>query len=287
MTYRELMDEVAALGFDSAVEDTGVLVAATNRALRQLDRALGGDAVHLTLCMTPPLYVCEAPREVAGEWRLPVRGAVALSFESVGQGTLTLTLGERVERYPLSGSSYRRRKYYFPTLRGATVTLHATGSLRVRSLCVLGEVGEIGDAQCLPLLRCGMREYTLTALCPAYIGLRELPRDAAGMPVRDFELRDGVLLLPDRGVDVTLSLSRRRRAAVRDDFESAMGQGRPVDVSPEAEDLLPLAVAAYTLLDVEPQKAAQYRQDLERELLAARSRGALGVQRVYDVRGWR
>ena len=139
MTYRELMDEVAALGFDSAVEDTGVLVAATNRAQRQLDRALGGALVHVTLSMAAPGFVCEAPREVAGEWRLPVTDAIALSFESVGQGTLTLTRGEEVRRYALTGSSYRARRYLFPDLRGATVTLRGTVGLCVRALAVFGK----------------------------------------------------------------------------------------------------------------------------------------------------
>ena len=287
MTYRELLDEVAALGFDSAVEDVGVLVAATNRAQRQLDRALGAATVHVTLSMAAPALRCEAPREVAGEWRLPVAGAVAISFESVGQGTLTLTRGEEVRHYALTGSSYRARRYLFPDLRGASLTLRGTVGLCVRALSVFGTVGACSAADALPMLRCGMREYNLTALCPEYAGVRDMPIDAKGAPVRDFSLRDGVLLLPEGKYDVTLCLVRRRHTVVREDLETAMGLSRLLDIPPEREDLLPLAVAAYTLLDVEPDKAAQYREDLEAQIAAARRCGTVQNGRVCDVRGWR
>ena len=287
MTYRELMDEVAALGFDSAVEDTGVLVAATNRAQRQLDRALGGAGVYVTLCMSAPAFSSEATREVAGEWRLPAAGAIALSFESVGQGTLTLALGGEVRQYALTGSSYRERRYLFPEMRGATVTLRGTAGLCVRALTVFGTVGDCPGADALPLVREGMWEYNLTALCPTCVGLRALPVDARGLPVRDFELRDGVLLLPDGKRDVTLCLARRRHTVVRDDFETSMGLSRLLDIPPEREDLLPLAVAAYTLLDVEPEKAERYKKELEAQLGEARRHGGVARVPVYDVRGWR
>lgn len=292
MTYRELMEEVAHLGFDSAVEDLGALCSATNRSLAQLHRELRPAVEHLILTVREPLHYLQKELRVKNGTQYHVdrgRDGVAITFESIGSGRISFLVGDEVQREEaLASTTWRERRVLYPECAGATVVLTGENGFAVRSVAVYDMVDNVQSPDALPLLRCGYR-YKMRALLPNFVALDEAPYTEAGVPVQDYELADGVLTLPEclRG-RVQLCVRRKLRPATLDHFASEAYMDAEVDIQSEYADILPLCVASYVWADVEPEKAAYYKRMCDEQVQYVKlQQQHRGRRRVADRRGWR
>lgn len=288
MTYRELMEEVIHLGFDSAVEDLGALCSATNRAVAQLRRELCPATGRFQVMVRKPVGYSadETPVEDGGACEICFPTGVAITFECVGHALIRFEAdGEEFRSEQIDAPSWRVYKYAFPHNRGAKVVLMNTDGFSLRNVAVFGAVDSL-VVNALPVVCDRHATYDVSAFCEDFIGIDETPFNAMGLPIRGYEIYGKNLTLPIEAGRVEVTYRRRLREATLEDFSEGM-LSEP-DVPEEYADMLPLSVASYVWADVEPEKAAHYRQmyneQLQYEKLQQKHRGRC---RVIDRKRWR
>ena len=284
MTYRELKEEVIDLGFDTRIDDPRMLVSATNRAIRHIRRFYPARE-RLTLTQREPLFL--QPEEFSAKERrcFEADGVRALSFFYIGEGALTLELDDGHRAEQLASPRWRARRILLPsTVPHLRVTFEGAG-LCVRHFSMHGAVDDTGCEGAVPLFadRVG---YDLQALCPRMMYLAGTPLlGDEGAAVACYALEDGEFLLPChlRG-RVTVTVACNPRTAVLGDFN---GEGEP-DCPQELQDMLPLLVASYLWLDVEPEKAQYYKACFDEQLQMWRAQQKFnGDGKVVSRKGWR
>lgn len=292
MTYRELMEEVAHLGFDSAVEDLASLATATNRALAQLHRELRPATEDVVVTVREPILAEYEERVIpnGAEIRIKATEGVAVSFESIGGGNISFEKEGEILRDEVANSTeWKGRRYLYLGQLGADLLLRGRTDFAVRSLAVFSMADNTAEASALPVMGKNFASFDLSAVYGDFLSLDSTPYTEAGIPVRGYEIENNILRVPScvRG-RVQVGVRRKLRLATLDHFESAALMDTEIDIHAEYADILPLCVASYVWADVEPEKAAYYKQMCDEQVRYAKlQQQHRGRARVYDRKGWR
>ncbi len=288
MTYRELMEEVIHLGFDSAVDNLGALCGATNLAVAQLRRELCPATGRFTLTARKPIGYKQDEKVFAdgGEEGICHPSGVAISFESIGSATVCFEAnGEIFRTEQIASPVWTARKFVFPAKRGAKVVLKEAEGLSVRNVAVFDGVDSLA-VNALPLICDTIAKYDVSAYVDDFLGMDDAPYTEMGVAVRAYEIYGNTLTLPVGVGRVEVTYRRKLRKAMLEDFSD--GSVAVPDVPPEYADMLPLCVASYVWADLEPEKAAYYKQMYNEQLQYAKlQQKHRGKCRVSDRKGWR
>ncbi len=283
------MEEVIHLGFDSAVEDLGALCSATNRAVAQLRRELCPATGRFMVNVRKPVGCTgeEITFDGVAERGVHSISAVAITFECIGKGILSFeTDGVAFRDETIAAPEWRAYKFIFADHRGARVVLKNAEGLRVRNIAVFDGVDYAYTPETLPIITGSFAKFDAGAFCDDFITLDEDPYNEMGVAVRGYEVYGKQLSLPIGAGRVEVTYRRKIREATMDDF--ADGKITVPDVPEEYADMLPLCVASYVWADVEPEKAAHYRQMYNEQLQYAKlQQKHRGRSRVIDRKGWR
>lgn len=282
------MEEVIHLGFDSAVDDLGAICSATNRAVAQLRRELCPATGRFMLTVRSPIVYKQDEKVFAdGEEEVICHpSGVAISFESIGSATVCFEAnGEIFRTEQIASSVWSVRKFVFPTKRGAKVVLKEGDGFSVRNVAVFDGVDHL-VVNALPLICDTLAKYDVSALVDDFLGMDEAPYTEMGVAVRGYEIYGNALTLPVGVGRVEVTYRRKLREVRIEDFAD-WGVVQP-DVPEEYADMLPLCVASYVWADLEPEKAAYYKQMYNEQLQFAKlQQKHRGRCRVIDRKGWR
>ena len=277
MTLSDLRLEVSALGFDTASEGDAVLIAAANRAHREIfsDIRPLGKFTFYARKTEPSSLTDELSFRGGEEISLPLSGR-AFSMHVSGKGRYSVrdSLGSQSEDFDTHGALVRG------FINGnATLTLSGSYSFKVTRLATYSEVysaelSDIPDGT-------AQKVYDLRRMIPDYSSFSSLPTDADGNEISSAELSDGTLTLPkDYSGTVRVRYVRLpKRIASEGDTE--------IDIPEEYSHLLPLLTASYVWLDREPEWAAHYRELYRYSIDRIRKDSVTTLTTRYrDINGW-
>lgn len=190
MTYKQLMGEVAALGFEEGVEDESSFRYAANRALLQLANEYRTYRTAVFCLPAPRRHRLAAARTLCpGEYISLFCPAGGVSLRVGGRGILTADTGGKIAR-----RIFERDDALFRLClpEGGTLTVRADGYV----MC--GETahyeGIFTREEDIPLPE-GGRDILLSDI-PDFLSAGELPADRRGTPVRGAEIIGNRLTLP-------------------------------------------------------------------------------------------
>ena len=276
MTYKELTEEVAGLGFESEIGEASILLNAANRAVRQI---FNERPVYQTLEIYQtakiPASRIESHRHIGSTNDIFEFNAKAYSFKTSGEGVYTVTdaLGSKTVTFTESESYHRGFVHGEGQLEFSGEYSHG-----VYDLCFFDEIfGEGVDK--IPVFD-QMCEYRVSELVPHFLSAAGEPKDSDGKVIDGAVMLGGVLKLPYR-FDGKASIVYKRSA------EPIKESSAEIILPDGCEHLLPLLTASYVWLDDDPEKA-QYYLSLYREGMSSlkyyhRERVAAGYR---NVTGW-
>ena len=273
MTLNELKAEVAALGFDTGVDDTSAFIAAANRALSMICRDLPMlGTLYAPACSIPPAYRLDTLHHSAGE-RIELNlSGKAYSFYISGKGEFTkVTPTSRVTcEFDTPISEYRG------IIDGSlTLIFDGSGDYEVLDLLTYDKI--IGESAAdIPLY--DRIRITPDRLTDDFVAFAELPRDGEGRIISGAYIDGREIVLPS-GYNGVVSIRYERRP------RKILQGAADIDVSPEAAHLLPLLTAYFVWLDDEPDLAESYLK-LYRELAASEKRKGSRSAEYADVLRW-
>ena len=280
MTYRELTEEVAALGFESEIENRSALIFCANRALRSIaalspsfkritfyQRVIRPISVIDEICYTP------AEKDIA----VPLKGA-AFSLKFSGTGPLTLKERHRVTPFSLN-SSYTQLRRYLPSGEGELI-LSGQTTFKLMDVACFEFANGLSEAD-IPMIQ-PFRAYTIPSMVEDFYGFSGLPTDENGALIAGAYFRDDTLYIPgDYEGEIHLTY-RRVPGEILADAPNAK-----IDLSPALVHLLPLLTAAYLWLDDDASKAQFYMQmymEGMRDVRMSRQSGA--EAQITDTHNW-
>lgn len=283
MTYEELEREVVNLGFEANVDSVAALASAVNRTLSRIDR-IRPNRAEAVLSLREPLYAAPEVTAIDTPLTISCGGAFAVTFEYIGSGTLS-GIGSTSES--LSSPVWRAKRII---LQGGTqqlsMTFTGTTDFAVRSFAVLAPLANRDNATLLPVYGKERIFFDLSGL-DDYAEPDDYPYTESGFPVRDYEARGTMLYLPAYLRGNVLITYRRKRTAVTADNFAPTSNSASVDVEPDLAYLVPLGVASFVWLEVEPEKATYYEQLFQEGLTLARMASRHeGRESVIRRKGW-
>lgn len=252
MTYTELIAEVAALGFESEIENRPALLHSANRALRSLS-ALSPSYGTVTLmqrCIQPTSLIEEITYTPGKEVTVPLEGT-SFSMKFSGAGQFTLKERHRVTPFFFE-SPYMEFSRYLPDKKGELI-LNGQFSYQLRDIaCFPYTYGTAsGD---IPVIK-PFRSYGMRDLTKNFFGFTTLPVDERGAAVKNAYFRDDTLFVP-REYEGEIHLTYRRLPrSINPDAQDA-----EIDMTPTFSHLLPLLTASYLWLDDDAAKSQFYLQ---------------------------
>lgn len=253
MTYNQLTSEVAALGFESEIDNRPALLFCANRALRSI-AALSPSFRRITLFQRVILPTAHTEEITyipsAGEIHIPLRG-VAFSFKFSGAGRVTLKERHRVTPFSLN-TPYTEMRRFLPNLEGELI-LEGDTSFRLMDIaCYEHTCGP--TEKDIPIIE-PFRSYEISSLAEDFFGFSALPTDETGKTIPGARFRDDTLFIPsDYEGEIHLTYHRVPRAILAD------APNADIDLAPSLAHLLPLLTASYLWLDDDAGKAQFYMQ---------------------------
>lgn len=274
MTYRELLEECAALGFENGVGDEMRFLYSARRALS-------------LLCTEYPLlgelsFYCEAV--------LPTEGAREI-FHPAGT-EIAVPLTGKTYSFLVSGKGAYRAEGE-PTHAFDTPAMTVRGYRNAaRKILFFGEYDYIvrffscflscpPKKESIPLFGKG-RSFSLREIAEDFLRPDGVPRDAAGDPIRGVTIHGGTLTLPADYVGEVRLRYRRAPLRIRTGEENER-----LDIPTEAAHLLPLLTASYLWLDDEPERSEYYMTLYRTGLSALKYTGSPTLDLHYEnVNNW-
>ena len=279
MTYKDLYAEVAALGFESEIEDQTALLYSANRALKSI-AALAPSYGTLTLIqrVIPPVsHIPEVKYEPGEEVIIPLRGAT-FSLKFSGAGTVTLKERMRVTPY-FFDSPYTELRRMLPNHEGELI-LSGRTSFTLKDIACYAYMNGTGESD-IPIVA-PFRDYDMRAHTDDFFGFTSLPTDERGDKIEGAYFRDDMLFVPSGYEGEIHLIYRRLPRAISADTPSLR-----IDLAPSVSHLLPLLTAAYLWLDDDSAKAQFYMQMYLDGVRSIRlSRPSVGDAQVTDTLHW-
>ncbi len=252
MTYKELYAEVAALGFESEIENQPALLFSANRALKSI-AALAPAYGSITLIQRVIPHISHIPevKYAPGEQiTIPLRGAT-FSLKFSGAGTITLKERQRVTPY-FFDSPYAEFRRVLPNHEGELILSGGT-SFTLKDIACFAHMNGTAEAD-IPLIA-PFRSYDMRQHTSDFFGFTTLPTDENGKAIAGAYLRDETLFVPSEYEGEIHLIYRRLPRAISADTPNLQ-----IDLSPAVSHLLPLLTAAYLWLDDDSAKAQFYMQ---------------------------
>ena len=258
MTLQELKNEIAALGFESELEDGGAFTFAVKRAIATIYTERG---IHKTLRLyqrnpKPDFHIPTICHDGGSMNTYSLTGG-AYFFRVSGNGYFTVTDRNGVREYEFNSNN--------STVRGHVIgegEISFCGNLcyTVYDFCHFTELfSEDLESICYG----GFTEYDIRRAAPDYLGACDSARDSSGRIIEGASICSGILSVP-YSYEGEIVLKYRCKPPVDMDKED----DQTIDIDPECEHLLPLLVASYVWLDDDEEKA-KYYLTLYREGMAA------------------
>lgn len=258
MTYKQLCDEVTALGFESGIDNATAMLTATRRALRII---FTEHPSYATLeiykeAVTPSVRLEQFRHRGSEIDKLPF-DSVAYSFKTSGTGRYRITDGSGEKTYDFSKSQNIHRGF-----------LHGKGELEflgdysysVYDLALFDEL--YGDSvEDIPIIS-GYKEYDIKSFSNDFISFVKPPMDSDGNVISGSSVRGTKISIPESYFGKIILVYKRapEEVGINPDEEILLPEG--------CEHLLPLLVAAYVWLDDDADKS-QYYMSLYREAMAS------------------
>lgn len=274
MTFNQLTEAVAHLGFEGGGMDPATLLAAACRAVEMIysDRASVGrlcfDVYKPTLC----LLRRELRHSAGGSESFPLQGR-SYVFRVSGKGEYTLTDGGATVKRGFDGGQTVKGRLK----EGGSICFMGENPYTVRGFaCYMEDF----SGEEIPEPR-RYRDHVLSNKVPDFAAFVSGAEDERGQAIAGSSLRDGIVSLPfDFSGCVVIRYKRRAPTIFAEDAD------KEIDVPPDTVAMLPLATAAYAWLDDDPEKA-QYYMSLYRELMAdTRRYSSRAAGEKYQTNGW-
>lgn len=276
MTYKELYEDVLALGFESEAENEDRLILAARRALnmifteRPLYKTLEIYQNEKTPLMTLPDFTHKGGEAICIDF-----SAKAYSFMTHGTGSFKITdeSGERVFDFSLT----KQHKGF----------LHGAGKIEflgdylytVSDFAIYDEL--FGDKiEDIPT-NSFFAEYKIISHAPDFLASTDAPRDRYGKIIEGASVGGGIMEIPAR-YSGFIRLEYKARAPIfSKEADSEI-------ITPEGcEHLLPLLTAAYFWLDDDAEKAEYYMSLYREAMIAVKLYTRSRAKSTYSVTdGW-
>lgn len=277
MTYKDLCKEIAALGFESELEDSERTLFAVSRALMTLYTER---PVFRTLTLHSyaprPVQKIDGFRHTGGEEESFPYTARAYTFKTSGTGRFKIEENGKESEVSFDGDCVRHCGF-----------LHGVGSL-----CFLGEFSfsvfdfaffdELYGEQLEKIPDISeYTEYSLASLAEDYLSPADLPKNEKGEYIEGSSVTGATLRIPSdySGRISLLYKTRPARLSGNPDEYIALPEG--------CEHLIALLCASYIWLDDDAEKAYYYMSLYKEAMAALKYYGRERIDRSYkSVDGW-
>ncbi|HBJ18268.1 MAG TPA: hypothetical protein DDY70_00770 [Clostridiales bacterium] len=274
MTYRELTEECAALGFEDGVGDGERFLYAARRALALLvtEYPAAGELNFFCEAVVPRESQKEIFHPAGTELSVPLSGK-SYSFRVGGRGTFR----------PEGGVP---RSFDTPSLVvrgycGESRSVLFTGAYdyTVRDFAVFDACPpEEEEIPTLAPTRC----FSLRKLAPDFLCPDGIPRTEDGTPIAGASVYGDTLILPRTFHGAVTLRYRRAPAKILSDDPAT-----EIDVPAPAAHLFPLLTASYLWLDDEPERSQYYMNLYRTGMSALKYAGSPNRDNAYrDTLGW-
>ena len=279
MTFKDLTAEVAALGFESEIENRPALLHSANRALRSLSALFPTyDTLILMQRVIHPTSLTEEIVFTPGEEiTIPLTGT-SFSMKFSGAGSFTLKERHRTTPY-FFDTPYMEFRRFLPDKKGELI-LSGQFSYKLKDIACFPY--SYGTAEHdIPVIT-PYRAYSMREHAKNFFSFTSLPTDEKGNTVENAYFRDDTLYIPrEYEGEIHLTYRRMPHLILSDNPGSA------IDITPTYEHLLPLLTASYLWLDDDVTKAQFYLQMyMEGVRDVRRSRPSFAESGIADTHGW-
>lgn len=274
MTVKELMMEVAALGFENEIELNSAFSSAATRAIRHIytDRAVLATVSVIPASQAPAFHRAKLLHPQGESISLPIDGR-AYAFKTSGTGSFTIG-GSR--------SSFSGPATVFRGFCSAGDILTFSGDFRytVYDLTVYSERTSEHAADIR--LRGEEQSFDLSLITDDFLAFACVPTDKLGKTIKGAHCEGSILYLPESvNTEVRVKYRRAPRPILPYD------ESEPVDITAEALPLLALLTSAYLWLDDDREKAEYYMQLYRSEMASLRRYVSPTQGGQYDIpNGW-
>ena len=276
MTTKQVMESVAALGFESDIIEKELFFSSANRALSLIftDREI---TKTVKVSRETPDIVSYVPsyRHNGKSYTLPLRGR-AYSFTSTGVGKCTVRDGYHEYSIDLSGNMSEHRGFLSD---GGDITFFGEYAFTVYHLtCFAVKMCE--NVSDIPIYD-GDDFIDFGSMYGDFLAFTSLPTDGEGKAVKGVCVSDGRIYLPrDVSGELTVRYRRTHKNITSDNLTGL------IDLPRECEVLLPLLTASFMWLDDDAEKA-QYYMALYRDTLGRiDSTMTSKADAIYTTNGW-
>jgi hypothetical protein len=277
MTLNELKSDVAALGFESSLEDDGIFLASVNRALGLIytDRPVSKTIIiHFDapkVAFKKEFIEHHSNEEIT----IPINGR-GISFRTTGDGECIIKDSSGSSLVIFSSKNQLTKK----RLRSSgTITFSGNFYYTISNLVVFED---LRSENLLDIGEYSPRKEALpTDYCKDFRAFAGPPKNINGETVSEAELRDGRISVPyDFVGDIYLTYYRAPDKITNANADTA------IDIGEECAPLLPLLTASFLWLDDDAAKA-QYYMSLYRDSMAnIRRYSTVRLDNGYGVNGW-
>ena len=277
MTLNELYAEIADLGFETSVENSNLLLSATQRALSQI-------FTERPLIKTKEIYVkppvvrekIDTLHHQGYESHTLKTTAKAFSFKTSGIGKCTVTDATGEREILFSGSSELHRGFL---VGESTLRFSGEYSFTVYDILLLDEIrsDSVSDIPDSP----DSMVFNMADYVDDFLSFISLPEDSEGKPIKGSEVLGKSFRLPvDFCGKVKLCYkSCPQKITSEYDGELILPDG--------CEHLLALLSASYVWLDDAPEKAQYYLSLYRDGITAVKIYSRQAIETSYnDVIGW-
>ena len=278
MTYKDLCNEITALGFETELESEERVLKAANRALMTIftERPLYKKLTMFKRKLTPTIQIRTVSHVGGEDITIKYEGAKSYSFTTYGTGRCFIQGGSPIKTVDFSEEGEIHRGF-----------LNGSGFLRfvgeysytVLDLAIFSETFS-EKAEDIPTLS-DFREYEMKKCCSDFLAFISPPTDEYGMTIEGATLKGGIMSIPE-------SYSGKINLVYKSAPQKLTGNLDEEIILPSGCEHLPaLLASAYVWLDDEDDKA-QYYMSLYREAMSAvkyYDRESFD-NKYYNVNGW-
>ncbi len=277
MTLNQLMQDVAALGFEGGIEDDDIFISSANRALGIIysDRPVTDE---VTISYDAPGVLSYVPcyRHTGKDpatFKLPGK---AYSFKCSGNGYFTVSEGYRRETREFHGNMLERHGTFAD---GGEITFFGDYAFAIYHLSSFDSQASLNTSDIK--IYDGRERLSARDYIPDFLSFKSLPTDARGQAISGAYVREEYLYLPDNF-----------RGEIRINYRCApptlslLSPDSEIKLPRELEPLLPLLTASFMWLDDDSDRA-EYYMSLYREGIAGVLRyHTREITTDYITNGW-
>ena len=277
MTFNDLCEDIAALGFEAYLENTDTVQRAVNRALRTIfsEHRIYSEFTAYQDVLKPCEHI-EAIRHTGGKSDTVTFRAKAFSFKTSGIGAYRITDAKGTREYEFDGDATVHRGFLYES---GKIDFIGDYGYTVYALSLFDDILSDREED-IPHFDAAVC-YDMKLRVEGFLSFASTPYSESEKPIPGALLFGDVMKIPTSYSGKVCVLYKRAPRAVSDDHDAA------IDIPAEYEHLLMLLSASYVWLDEDPDKA-QYYMSLYRDGSAAAklySRNPT-ASTYLDVTGW-